>query len=148
MCGMVWSLRQGWFIEHVVRLPAAPSGTVELLVDAVMRWASEQGSTWLTLGLAPLSGDVPLLLRLARKRMAFLYNFDGLRRFKAKLRPVEWHPIYVSYPPAQGAFLSMVDVLTAFARNLPELGQPWSALEAGVDESPVLAAHAIRHERE
>jgi phosphatidylglycerol lysyltransferase len=116
--------RRGWFIEHMVRAPHAPNGTMELLVDAVMRWASEQGCSWLTLGLAPLSGDIPLLLRVARKRMAFLYNFEGLHRFKAKLRPSEWHPIYLSYPAAQGAFLSIVDVLAAFAKKGPPSPQP------------------------
>ncbi len=112
--------RRGWFIEHMVRAPSAPNGTVELLVDAVMRWASAQGCSWLTLGLAPLSGDVPLLLRVARKRMGSLYNFDGLRHFKAKLRPTEWHPIYLSYPASQGAIASVFDVLAAFARNGPQ----------------------------
>jgi len=116
--------RRGWFVEHMVRAPRAQNGTVELLVDAVMRWASEQGSSWLTLGLAPLSGDVPLLLRVARKRLAFLYNFEGLRRFKAKLRPNEWQPIYISYPAAQGAFLSIVDVLAAFAKKGSPPSQP------------------------
>jgi phosphatidylglycerol lysyltransferase len=109
--------RDGWSVEHMVRVPEAPNGTVELLVDAVMRWGSEQGSPWLTLGLAPLAGaDVPLLLRVARKRLAFLYNFDGLRRFKAKLKPATWQPVYLAYPPTQGAFFTILDVLAAFAR--------------------------------
>jgi phosphatidylglycerol lysyltransferase len=116
--------RKGWFIEQMMRDPHAPNGTIELLVDAVMRWASNQGSSWLTLGAAPLSGDVPLLLRVARKQMAFLYDFEGLRSFKAKLRPKQWHPIYVSYPTAQGAFPSIVDVLAAFARKGPPSSQP------------------------
>jgi phosphatidylglycerol lysyltransferase len=111
--------RDGWFIEHMVRARRAPYGTVELLVDAVMRSAAEQGSGWLTLGLAPLSGNVSLSLRVARKRLAFLYNFEGLRRFKAKLRPREWQPLYVSYPPTQGAVLTLIDVLAAFAANAP-----------------------------
>jgi phosphatidylglycerol lysyltransferase len=111
--------RKGWFIEQMVRAPHAQNGTIELLVDAVMRWASDQGSSWLTLGVAPLSGDVPLLLRIARKQMAFLYDFEGLRSFKAKLRPHQWYPIYVSYPSTQGAFACIVDVLAAFARKGP-----------------------------
>jgi phosphatidylglycerol lysyltransferase len=125
--------RKGWFIEHMVRAPEAPNGTVEALVDAVMGWAAREGCAWLTLGLAPLAGEVPLLLRVARRRLAFLYNFDGLRRFKAKLKPAEWHPIYVSFPRTQGAFFSIIDVLAAFARAtrparprmfLPEMSDP------------------------
>jgi phosphatidylglycerol lysyltransferase len=112
--------RQGWFIEHMVRAPFAPNGTVELLVDAVMGWASEQGCSWLTLGLAPLSGDVPPLLRIVRQRMSFLYNFDGLRRFKAKLRPTAWHPIYLSYPASQNVIGTVFDVLAAFTNSGPQ----------------------------
>jgi phosphatidylglycerol lysyltransferase len=108
----------------MVRAPHAQNGTIELLVDAVMRRASDQGSSWLTLGVAPLSGDVPLLLRIARKQMAFLCDFEGLRSFKAKLRPNQWHPIYLSYPSARGVFPSIVDVLAAFARKGPPSSQP------------------------
>ena len=47
--------RGGWFVEHLVRAPTAPNGTVELLIDAVMQWAVEERCAWLTLGLAPSS---------------------------------------------------------------------------------------------
>ena len=121
LAGLVYVIpvprRNGWFVEHMVRAPWAPNGTVELLVDAAMHWAAEQGCPWFTLGLAPLSGEVPRLLRIARKRLAFLYNFDGLRYFKAKLRPTKWQPIFLSYPAGQGALATLLDVLAAFARN-------------------------------
>jgi phosphatidylglycerol lysyltransferase len=107
--------RSGWFIEHFVRAPHAPNGTVELLVDAVMRWASDAGCSWLTLGLAPLAGEVPLALRIARSRTRSLYDFEGLRRFKARLRPTEWHAIHVSHPATQGKVATVLDVLAAFA---------------------------------
>lgn len=109
--------RSGLFIEHCVRAPHAPNGTVELLVDAVMRWAAEAGCSWLTLGIAPLAGDVPRTLRIVRSRTTSLYDFEGLRRFKAKLRPSEWHPIYVTHPATQGIILTVVDVLAAFAKD-------------------------------
>lgn len=107
--------RSGWFVEHLVRAPHAPNGTAELLADAVMRWAAEAGCSWLTLGLAPLAGDVPPALRMARRRGALLYDFEGLHRFKAKLRPTEWQPIHVTRPATQGAIVTMIDVLAAFA---------------------------------
>jgi len=109
--------REGWFIEHLVRSPDAPNGTMELVVDKVLRWAAAQGSPWLSLGLAPLSGDVPLPLRIARKRLAFLYNFAGLHHFKAKLCPSEWIPLHVAYPHSQGPVMTVIDVLAAFAQN-------------------------------
>ena len=107
--------RNGWFLEHLLRDPDAPNGTVELLVDAVMRWAADSGCTWLTLGLAPLSGDLPRPLRFARERLAWLYDFEGLRRFKAKLRPRAWEPIYLAFPSSGSAAVATYDALNAFA---------------------------------
>ena len=109
--------RRGWFLEDLVRDPTAPNGTSEMLVDAVMRWALAEGSTWLTLGFAPLAGDVARPLRAARSSTRLLYDFEGLRRYKAKLRPQHWSPIYLAYPAAQGAVLSLVDALAAFTRG-------------------------------
>jgi phosphatidylglycerol lysyltransferase len=109
--------RAGWFLEDLVRAPDAPNGTNELLVDAVMHWAASSGCRWLTLGLAPLAGKVAPPLAAARKGSSLLYDFEGLRRFKAKLKPDSWSPIYLSYPPDQSAFVSLVDALLAFTRG-------------------------------
>jgi phosphatidylglycerol lysyltransferase len=79
-----------------------------------MRWANAEGSAWLTLGLAPLAGKVAAPLRAARQGTAFLYDFDGLRRYKAKLRPHSWSPVYLAYPATQGAVVSLLDALRAF----------------------------------
>jgi phosphatidylglycerol lysyltransferase len=108
--------REGWFIEDLLRDPnAAPNGTTELMVDAVMRWAAADGCEWLTLGLAPLAGEVSGALKLTRKLTKRLYDFDGLRVFKAKLRPRSWSPIYLSHPAQQVSLTSLLDALTAFA---------------------------------
>lgn len=109
--------REGWFLENLVRDPSAPNGTTELLVDAVMRWAAGGGSRWLTMGLAPLAGDVGRGLAAIRRHAAALYDFEGLRNFKAKLRPDAWHPISLSYPVGQGAWVSVMDALGAFAEG-------------------------------
>ena len=109
--------RAGWFIEDLVRDPSAPNGTGEALVDAVMRWAAARSCHWLTLGLAPLAGDVSPLLRAARKSSTLLYDFDGLRTYKAKLQPESWLPIFLSYPPSQGAWVSLLDALIAFTKT-------------------------------
>jgi phosphatidylglycerol lysyltransferase len=122
--------RDGWFIEDLVRDPLAPNGTGELLIDAVMRWAAGHGSRWLTLGLAPLAGDVSPLLRAARKSGALLYDFRGLRSYKAKLDPEQWMPIYLSYPPTQSAWRSLLDALAAFTRT-GFFGFGWRTLTRG-----------------
>jgi len=111
------SARPGWFIEDLVRDPSAPNGTAELLIDGVMRWAGGQGCRWLTLGLAPLAGDVSPLLRAARGSGRLLYDFKGLRSYKAKLEPEQWVPIFLAYPPTQSGWRAVLDALGAFTRT-------------------------------
>ncbi|HEY1908284.1 MAG TPA: DUF2156 domain-containing protein [Myxococcaceae bacterium] len=112
--------RPGWLLQNLIRAPEAPNGTTELLVDHAMRDAaaeSGEGSPMVTLGLAPLAGQVVPALRLARSAGSVLFDFEGLRAFKARLRPSRWSPIHVVYPPEQGAVRTTVDVLEAFARG-------------------------------
>jgi phosphatidylglycerol lysyltransferase len=105
----------GWFLEDLLRLPDAPNGTAELLVDAVMRQLDDEGCRYATLGLAPLAGEVNTVLRLTRDYTAALYNFGGVRAFKAKLRPHSWEPLYLAWPRGRLGLLAMRDALAAFA---------------------------------
>lgn len=110
--------REGWLVEHLIRDPLAPNGTAELLVDHVMRWATNTGKHWLTLGLAPLAGSaLPDALRFARRLSGPLYDFAGLERYKAKLRPRSWAPIHLAYPTVQSAPVTVIDALAAFTRG-------------------------------
>lgn len=145
--------RNGWLLEDLLREPGSPNGTAELLIDAAMRTAAEEGSEYVTLGLAPLAGRVSGWLRAARRLGARLYNFEGLHAFKSRLRPHRWEPIYVAYPPGQSEALTIYDALTAFARggllrfgllsliHSPDIGiraltvllVPWTLLLASAD---------------
>ncbi|MGE5181649.1 MAG: phosphatidylglycerol lysyltransferase domain-containing protein [Acidobacteriota bacterium] len=107
--------RRRMFVEDLVRAPDAPNGTIELLVDAVMRAVVAFGLHEVTLGLAPLAGDVARWLRFARWAGSSLYDFDGLRRFKAKLRPHAWEPIYLCAQPGGSRMIALRDSLRAFA---------------------------------
>jgi phosphatidylglycerol lysyltransferase len=109
--------RNGWFFENLLRAPEAPNGTAELLVDLGMRAAAEEGSPYVTLGLAPLAGDVSPPLLSARAVGAMFYNFQGVREFKAKLGPTSWDPIYIVYPRGGSGTMALVDALEAFARG-------------------------------
>jgi phosphatidylglycerol lysyltransferase len=109
--------RPGWFFEDFLRDHDAPNGTVELLIDAGMRAAAAEGIPYVTLGLVPLSGEVSPWLRAARRWGKALYDFDGLRAFKAKLKPRAWDPIFLSYPAGTSGFVAMFDTLTAFSRG-------------------------------
>lgn len=115
--------RGGWFLEDLLREPDAPNGTAELLVDAAMRAAAGAGVRYATLGIAPLSGEVSGWLRRAKEWGGWLYDFEGLRAFKAKLRPNAWEPQYLAAPSGQAAVVTTADVLAAFARgNLLRFG--------------------------
>lgn len=107
--------REGWLLEDLLRDARAPNGTAELLVDLAMTTLAAEGSPYVTLGLAPLSGELPRPLVLARQVTRPLYDFHGLRAFKAKLRPERWDPIYLAYERAP--VRAVLDVLRAFARG-------------------------------
>ena len=109
--------REGWLLQHIIRDPRAPNGSTELMVDAAMRAAVEEGRRYVTLGLAPLSGEVGPWLRAARAWGAALFDFEGLRAFKAKLRPHAWDPIHLAWPPSSGSLWPVFDALRAFARG-------------------------------
>ncbi|WNG40661.1 DUF2156 domain-containing protein [Archangium violaceum] len=109
--------RNGWFVQHLLRDKKAPNGTAELLVDAVMRAAATEGRSYLTLGLAPLAGEVAGWLRAARLVGTPLYDFEGLRAFKARLRPHAWDRIHLAWPARHGSPLPVYDTLTAFAQG-------------------------------
>ncbi len=109
--------RGGWFFEDFLRDPDAPNGTIELLVDAGMRAAASADVPFVTLGLVPLAGDVQPWLRATRKLGRALYDFDGLRAFKAKFEPSGWDPIYLAHPPRTSSIVALFDTLRAFARG-------------------------------
>ncbi len=106
--------RGGWFFEDILRDPDAPNGTTELLIDCAMRDAGDDGSPYVTLGLAPLAGDAAWL-RTTRRVMRGFYSFEGVYSFKAKLRPDGWTPISVAWPPGRSRPGVIFDVLDAFA---------------------------------
>lgn len=109
--------RNGWFLEDLIRDPSAPNGTTELLIDAAMKDAAEQGSEYFTLGLAPLAGNVAPVLSLVRRWATPLYDFRGLQAFKAKLRPQRWAPIHLSYPRGKPAIGAICESLRAFTNH-------------------------------
>jgi lysylphosphatidylglycerol synthetase-like protein (DUF2156 family) len=106
--------RQGWLFEDLIREPSSPNGTTELLFDFAMRAVGADGSRYVTLGLAPLAGDVHPWLRFVRACTAALYDFDGVRRFKAKLRPRDWTPIHLAWPRGESGNIALLDALAAF----------------------------------
>ena len=155
--------RGGWLFEDFIRDPRAPNGTAESLVNAAMRQVASEGSGYVTLGLAPLSG-VRGWLGLVREWSGALYDFNGLRAFKAKLRPHAWEPVYMAHPGGSANF-AVFDVLAAFAhgsfarfglaaflrgpaivvRLLAALLVPWTAMVAIADDAAWFPSPAVKY---
>ena len=105
--------RHAWLVEDVVRSGRAPNGTTESLLAALMRETCD--SAYVTLGLTPLAGAVAWPLRMARWIARPLFDFEGLRAFRERLRPHAWQPVWLSYPRGRPAGWAIHDSLRAFA---------------------------------
>ncbi len=104
--------RGSWLVEDLVRDAGAPNGTTELLFDRAMRESPEDALvTW---GLAPLSG-APWPMRAIGALARGLYDFRGLRAFKARLHPREWQKVYMIVPRSSSPLAATIDTLRAFA---------------------------------
>lgn len=110
---------RGWLVEDMLRAARAPNGTTELMLDCLMQ-AAAGDAVWITPGLTPLAGRMPWWLRAARVAMAPLYDFAGLERFRARLSPSQWNPVWMAWDRG-AAPIVLLDVLRAFAggRLLP-----------------------------
>ena len=109
--------RNGWLFEDLLRDPHAPNGVNEQLIDAAMRAVAEEGSRFATLGQVPLANVERGWLKAVRDRTRWLYDFEGLRAFKAKLRPGEWEEICLAFPEGDFELPAVIDALAAFARG-------------------------------
>jgi phosphatidylglycerol lysyltransferase len=82
--------------------PRAPRSTMDYLFIELMLWGKREGYRWFNLGMAPLSGLESHPLAPAWHRVGnfvfrhgeHFYNFEGLRRYKAKFDPT-WEPRYL-----------------------------------------------------
>lgn len=71
------------------------------MIDAALRDLAADGVGYATTGLAPLAGDVPRWMRALGRGGAARYDFDGLRRFKARLHPARWDDVWLVYPAGE-----------------------------------------------
>ena len=107
--------RRGFFVENLLRTREAPNGTAELLVDHAFHELAKRGICMATLGLAPLAGRVNSTLRFIRRMSKPLYNFEGVRAFKARLKPARWVAQHLAYPHGMHPIWPIRDTLSAFA---------------------------------
>lgn len=101
-------VRQGWYLEDVVRAPDAQNGMATLLVAEALRALKAEGAALATLGTAPFTAEGPndvttenrrvaRALDIASARLSGFYNFEGLRQFKGRFVPSWWESEYALY---------------------------------------------------
>jgi len=108
--------------------PDAPRGAMDYLFTELMLWGRAQGYRWFNLGMAPLAGLEAHPLAPAWHRVGnfifrhgeHFYNFDGLRRYKAKFDPT-WEPRYLVARGGIALPRVLVDVSVLIAGGMKEL---------------------------
>jgi phosphatidylglycerol lysyltransferase len=108
--------------------PDAPRGAMDYLFIELMLWGQAQGFGWFNLGMAPLSGLEAHPLAPAWHRVGnfifrhgeHFYNFEGLRRYKAKFDPV-WEARYLVARGGIALPRVLIDVSVLIAGGMREL---------------------------
>jgi phosphatidylglycerol lysyltransferase len=108
--------------------PDAPRGAMDFLFVELMLWGRTQGYRWLNLGMAPLAGLERHPLAPAWHRVGnfvfrygeHFYNFDGLRRYKAKFNPV-WESKYLACPGGLALPRVLFDISLLISGGVKEL---------------------------
>ena len=99
-----------WFLEDLVRRPAAPTGTTEALVVETLGRLAADGAELAWMDIAPLRGSArqldgraQLLFRAAQPAISLFdsrYRFRALTTYLEKFVPTGWAPRYVALNPA------------------------------------------------
>ncbi len=97
--------------------PEAPDSVMEYLFVALMLWGKKEGYRWFDLGVAPLSGLENRPFASVWNKMGALvfrygenfYNFQGLREYKEKFKPV-WEPRYIACPGGLAIPIVLTDI--------------------------------------
>jgi phosphatidylglycerol lysyltransferase len=106
----------------------APRSAMDFLFVELMLWGRAQGYEWFNLGMAPLAGLEQHPLAPAWHRVGnfvfrhgeHFYNFEGLRHYKAKFRPV-WEPRYLVAPGGIALPRILLDVSALIAGGIKAL---------------------------
>jgi len=108
--------------------PDAPRGAMDYLFIELMLWGRQAGFRSFNLGMAPLSGLEAHPLAPAWHRVGnfifrhgeHFYNFEGLRRYKAKFDPT-WEPRYLVARGGIALPRVLIDVSVLIAGGMKEL---------------------------
>lgn len=105
--------------------PDAPKSCMEFLMIALVLHFKSQGYQTFSLGMVPLSGlqirrGAPLMQRLGALvyyKGEYLYNFQGLRKFKEKFKP-HWEPRYMAVPAGINPLIALADSAVLIAGGI------------------------------
>ncbi len=108
--------------------PNPPRSAMDYLFVELMLWGRSAGYASFNLGMAPLAGLeqhplAPVWHRVGNFVFRYgehFYNFEGLRRYKAKFRP-EWEPKYLVAPGGIALPRILFDVSALIAGGVKEL---------------------------
>ncbi|MBM7635267.1 bifunctional lysylphosphatidylglycerol flippase/synthetase MprF [Streptococcus saliviloxodontae] len=103
----------------------APNGVMDYLFIKLMLYFKEQGVTYFSLGMAPLSNVGQLEGSFYQEKIAYLvyafstkfYSFGGLRQYKQKFNP-KWSPKYISYPKKTWILYDMIAIFKVDNRQV------------------------------
>lgn len=123
----IWALKnkRQISIDLMRYLPGTPNGIMEYLNISLALWAKEQGFTYFSLGMAPLSGLeshalAPLWHKIGNtifKLGGDFYNFEGVYFYKDKFNP-QWSPMYLAAPPGLPTAAALVAVTTLISGGI------------------------------
>ncbi|WP_108670342.1 phosphatidylglycerol lysyltransferase domain-containing protein [Peribacillus acanthi] len=99
-------------IDLMRYLKDSPHGTMDMLFISIFHWCKENGYSWGSMGMAPLSNlgtdtKSSLLEKIAQLTFHhgnIFYNFKGLFEYKNKFFPL-WEPRYLAYPKGSLAII-------------------------------------------
>ncbi len=119
---------------------AAPKNVMDFLFVELFAWGQAEGFEAFDFGMAPLAGLKarplsPMLSRIGRllfERAEEIYNFQGVRRYKAKYDPA-WSPRYVAGPHLWSLPILMADVGLLSSGGVSGLAKRSRPPEGGAD---------------
>lgn len=112
-------------IDLMRYIPDSPRSVMEFLFIQLMLWGQQHKYEWFNLGMAPLSGIDSHRLGPLWNRVSSLmyrhgehfYNFQGLRNYKLKFKPV-WTPKYLASPGGLATAQILANVSTLIAGSV------------------------------
>lgn len=145
--------RNGYLTEQFPRLPTAPNGTAELMMDFAAVLLGSEGADYFTMGIVPLSsndegaksknpGWLRFMLGWVRAHGRRFYNFDGLDLYKRKFNPELWDPIYALSNENRFSFTCLWAIAVAFCQASPILSVAKALAKAVTQEAKWLTKHS------